>query len=130
MAEPEYLMLPGVPPPPPTAIYSHAVRAGGFLFVTGQLGCDPDSGQLVPGGVVAQTHQIMRNLTQVARASGTALERAVMARIYIADFGDYAAVNAAYATYFAGDRRPARTTVGVTGLAMGAAVEIDLIVQL
>jgi enamine deaminase RidA (YjgF/YER057c/UK114 family) len=66
----------------------------------------------------------------VARAAGTALERAVMARIYLADFADYAAVNAAYATYFAGDRRPARTTVGVTGLAMGAAVEIDLIVQL
>jgi 2-iminobutanoate/2-iminopropanoate deaminase len=129
MDEPEYLMLPGVPPPPPTAIYSHAVRSGGFLFVTGQLGCDPATGRLVPGGVVAQAHQVMRNLQQVTRAAGTALERAVMARIYLANFGDYAAVNAVYGSYFPPDRRPARTTVGVTGLALDAAVEIDLIVR-
>jgi 2-iminobutanoate/2-iminopropanoate deaminase len=130
MDEPEYLMLPGVPPPPPTAIYSHAVRSNGFLFVTGQLGCDPATGQLVPGGVVEQAHQVMRNLQQVTRAAGTSLERTVMARIYLTNFADYAAVNAVYGGYFAADRRPARTTVGVTGLAMNAAVEIDLIVRL
>jgi 2-iminobutanoate/2-iminopropanoate deaminase len=130
MDRPEYLMVPGVPPPPPTAVYSHAVRAGGFLFVTGQLGCDPDSGQLVDGGVVAQAHQALRNLATVAREAGTALERAVMARIYLTNFADYAAVNAVYATYFAAEKKPARTTVGVTALAMGALVEIDLIVQL
>jgi 2-iminobutanoate/2-iminopropanoate deaminase len=130
MSDPEYLMLPGVPPPPPTAIYSHAVRSNGFLFVTGQLGSDPATGQLVPGGVVEQAHQVMRNLQQVTRAAGTALERAVMARIYLTSFADYPAVNAVYGSYFAPDRRPARTTVGVTGLAMNAAVEIDLIVRL
>jgi 2-iminobutanoate/2-iminopropanoate deaminase len=130
VADAEYLMLPGVPPPPPTAIYSHAVRSDRFLFVTGQLGCDPSTGQLVQGGVVEQAHQVMRNLQQVTRAAGTALERAVMARIYLTNFADYAAVNAVYGSYFAPDRRPARTTVGVTGLAMGAAVEIDLIVRL
>jgi 2-iminobutanoate/2-iminopropanoate deaminase len=130
MTDPEYLMLPGVPPPPPTAIYSHAVRSNGFLFVTGQLGCDPASGALVAGGAVAQAHQIMRNLQQVARAADTSLERAVMARIYLTDFADYAAVNAVYGSYFEATRRPARTTVGVTGLAMGAAVEIDLIIRL
>jgi len=130
MSDPEYLMLPGVPPPPATAIYSHAVRSNGFLFVTGQLGSDPATGRLVPGGVVEQAHQVMRNLQQVTRAAGTALERAVMARIYLTSFADYPAVNAVYGSYFAPDRRPARTTVGVTGLAMNAAVEIDLIVRL
>lgn len=130
MDRPEYLMLPGVPAPPPTAVYSHAVRAGGFLFVTGQLGCDPVSGQLVPGGVVAQAHQAMRNLAAVTREAGTALERAVMARIYLTNFADYAAVNAVYGTYFAAEQKPARTTVGVTALALDALVEIDLIVAL
>jgi 2-iminobutanoate/2-iminopropanoate deaminase len=130
MDDPEYLMFPGVPPPPPSAVYSHAVRAGGFLFVTGQLGCDPTTGQLVPGGVVAQARQALRNLQEVTRAAGTALERAVMARIYLVDFADYADVNAVYGSYFAAGRLPARTTVGVTGLALGALVEIDLIVRL
>jgi 2-iminobutanoate/2-iminopropanoate deaminase len=129
MDDPEYLMFPGVPPPPPSAVYSHAVRAGGFLFVTGQLGCDPTTGHLVPGGVVAQAHQALRNLQEVTRAAGTALERAVMARIYLVNFDDYADVNAVYGSYFTAGRLPARTTVGVTGLALGALVEIDLIVR-
>src|SRR5690349_3235301 len=108
----EFLSLPGAPPPPPTAAYSHAVRAGEYLFVTGQ------------------PHQVMRNLQTVLAGAGTTLTRVVMARVYLTDFADYAAMNAAYATYFAPGRLPARTTVGVTGLALDAAVEIDLIVRL
>ena len=125
----EFLNVPGAPPPPPTAAYSHAVRAGDFLFVTGQLGVDPRSNTLVPGGAVAQTRQVMENLKTVLAGAGSSLDRAVMVRIYLTDFADYPAMNAAYARYFAADRLPARTTVGVTALALGAAVEIDLIVR-
>ncbi len=126
----EFLMLPGAPPPPPTAAYSHAVRAGDLLFVTGQLGVDPATGLLVPGGIVAQTRRVMENLKTVLAGAGTSLDRAVMARVYLANFAaDYAAMNAEYASHFAPGRLPARTTVGVTGLALGAAVEIDLIVR-
>ena len=125
-----FLNFADAPPPPPTAAYSHAVRAGDWLFVTGQLGVDPATGALVPGGTVAQCRQVMRNLATVLRAAGTSLDRAVMTRIYLTDFGDYAAVNAEYARHFAPGKLPARTTVGVTALALGGAVEIDLIVRL
>jgi 2-iminobutanoate/2-iminopropanoate deaminase len=128
--DPEYLMVAGAPPPPPTAAYSHAVRAGAFLFVTGQLGVDPATNRLVAGGIEAQTHQVMRNLTTVLADGGASLDRTVMARVYLANFADYAAMNAVYATYCAAGRHPARTTVGVTGLALEALVEIDLIVRL
>jgi 2-iminobutanoate/2-iminopropanoate deaminase len=126
----EFLNFPAAPPPPPTAAYSHAVRAGDYLFVTGQLGVDPRTNQLVPGGTVAQTHQVMRNLQSVLRGAGTTLARAVMVRIYLTNFADYPAMNATYATYFEPGKLPARTTVGVTALALGGAVEIDLIVRL
>ena len=126
----EFLNFPAAPPPPPTAAYSHAVRAGEYLFVTGQLGADPATNALVPGGTVAQTHQVMRNLQAVLAGAGTTLARAVMVRIYLTNFADYAAVNAAYASYFAPGKLPARTTVGVTALALGGAVEIDLIARL
>jgi 2-iminobutanoate/2-iminopropanoate deaminase len=126
----EFLNFPAAPPPPPTAAYSHAVRAGEYLFVTGQLGVDPKTNTLVPGGTAAQTHQVMRNLQAVLAGAGTTLARAVMVRVYLTNFADYAAMNAAYASYFAAGKLPARTTVGVTALALAAAVEIDLIVRL
>jgi 2-iminobutanoate/2-iminopropanoate deaminase len=125
----EFLMTAGAPPPPPTAAYSHAVRAGDYLFVTGQLGVDPATNRLVPGGIAAQTRRVMQNLQIVLRGAGTSLDRAVMARVYLTSFDDYAAMNAEYASHFASGRLPARTTVGVTGLALGGAVEIDLIVR-
>jgi 2-iminobutanoate/2-iminopropanoate deaminase len=126
----EFLNFPAALPPPPTAAYSHAVRAGEYLFVTGQLGVDPKTNTLVPGGTVAQTHQAMRNLQAVLAGAGTTLARAVMVRVYLTNFGDYAAMNAAYASYFAAGKLPARTTVGVTALALDAAVEIDPIVRI
>jgi 2-iminobutanoate/2-iminopropanoate deaminase len=124
-----FLNFSDAPPPPPTAAYSHAVRAGDWLFVTGQLGVDPRTGKLVAGGTVAQCRQVMDNLATVLRGAGTGLDRTVMARIYLTDFADYEAVNAEYARHFAPGRLPARTTVGVTALALGGAVEIDLIVR-
>jgi 2-iminobutanoate/2-iminopropanoate deaminase len=126
----DFLTVPQAPPPPPTAAYSHAVRAGDFLFVTGQLGVDPKTGVLVPGGAAEQSRQVMQNLQTVLRGAGASLERAAMVRIYLVNFAaDYAAVNAIYASYFTSGHFPARTTVGVTNLALGALVEIDLIVK-
>jgi 2-iminobutanoate/2-iminopropanoate deaminase len=125
-----FLNFTDAPPPPPTAAYSHAVRAGDWLFVTGQLGVDPATGKLVTGGTVAQCRQVMQNLATVLRGAGTTLDRAVMARIYLTSFSDYEAVNAEYARHFAPGRLPARTTVGVTALALGGTVEIDLIARL
>jgi 2-iminobutanoate/2-iminopropanoate deaminase len=126
-----FLNIPDAPPPPPTAAYSHAVRAGDYLFVTGQLGVDPQTNELVPGGAAEQAAQVMRNLETVLRGAGTTIDRAVMVRIYLVNFAaDYPAVNKVYASYFEPGCYPARTTVGVTNLALGAAVEIDLIVRL
>jgi len=126
----EFLMFPDAPPPPPTAAYSHAVRAGEYLFVTGQLGVDPKTGALVAGGIAEQTKAVMTNLETVLRAAGTSLDRAVMARIYLVNFAaDYPTVNGIYSSYFKSGKYPARTTVGVTNLALGALVEIDLIVR-
>src|SRR5262245_50660066 len=126
----ECLMVAGAPPPPPTAPYSHAVRAGEFLCVTGQLPTDPRSGdRLVGDGIVEQTHQVMRNLQTVLAGAGTTLAQVVVARVYLVNFADYPRMNAVYASYFEPGRLPARTCVGVTALALGALVEIDLIVR-
>lgn len=126
-----HLDFPDAPPPPPTAPYSHAVRSGGFLFVTGQLGVDPKTHQLVPGGAAAQAERIMDNLEIVLRNAGARLEHAAMARIYLVNFKtDYPIVNRIYGSRFRPGGYPARTTVGVTALALDALVEIDLIVRL
>ena len=127
----QFLMFADAPPPPPTAPYSHAVRAGEFLFVTGQLGVDPKTGLLVAGGIVEQTQQVMRNLQTVVQGAGASLDRVVMTRIYLVSFAaDYPSVNRIYESYFERGRYPARTTVGVTNLALGGLVEIDLVVRM
>jgi reactive intermediate/imine deaminase len=105
------------------------VRAGEYLFVTGQLGVDPQTGRLVEGGITAETHQVMRNLQTVLAGAGTSLARTVFARVYLVSFADYATMNGVYAAYFEPGRFPGRTCVGVTGLALGGLVEIDLIVR-
>ena len=112
--------------PPAVAPFSHATRWGDLLFVTGQMPTDPATGDLVPGDVVAQAEQVRRNLEAVLAQFGLTLEDALMVRVYLASFEDYAAFNAAYAGWFRGPL-PSRTCVGVSGLAVGAAVEIDLI---
>src|SRR5438552_16897570 len=116
----EFLNNPDAPPPPPTAAYSHAVRAGDLLFVTGQLGVDPTTGALVPGGAAEQARQIMQNLQTDLRGPGASFERVLMVRIYLATFAaDYPAVIAVYASYFKPERFPAPPTVGVTKLRVG-----------
>lgn len=123
----EFISLPGGKLPP-VAPYSHAVRAGDFLFVTGQLAEDPDSGQVVKGSIEAQTERVMANLQMVLAHADTSFEKVVMSRIFVTDFRYYEAVNQIYASYFTAGRYPGRTTVGVTALAGFGDVEIDLIV--
>ena len=115
--------------PKPVAPYSHAVEAGAFVFITGQLATDPDDDSLpAPPGIEAQTHKVMDNLGRVLKGCGLTLADVVSVRVFLTDFArDYAAMNAIYATYFPEGRRPARTTVGVTGLARDEIIEIDMI---
>ncbi|MGA7802738.1 MAG: Rid family hydrolase [Gammaproteobacteria bacterium] len=112
--------------PPGVAPFSHATQWGNLLFVTGQMPTDPATGELVPGDVVAQAEQVRRNLQAVLARFSLTLDDALMIRVYLASFDDYAAFNTAYADWFRGPL-PSRTCVGVSGLAVGAAVEIDLI---
>lgn len=113
---------------PPVAPYSHAVRAGDFLFVTGQLAEDPQTGEVIKGSIEEQTQQVMKNLKLVLDHAGMDFNQVVMSRIFVTDFRYYEVVNQIYASYFAGERLPCRTTVGVMGLAGLGDVEIDLIV--
>src|SRR5271169_3507759 len=127
MMHPIFHLLPDAPKP--VAPYSHAVEAGGFVFVTGQLATDPvDDSLPIPPGIEAQTRKVMDNLTRVLKGCGLTLADVVCVRIFLTDFNrDYARMNEIFSTYFADDRRPARTTVGVTALARGGIVEIDMI---
>ena len=114
--------------PQKVAPFSHAVRAGEYLFVTGQMPTlKNDSTELVDGGIEAQTHQVMKNLLEVLDAAGSSLEKVIFARGYLVNFGDFDKMNKVYASYFEKDKLPARTCIGVTGLAVGASVEIDFI---
>ena len=114
--------------PQKVAPFSHAVRAGDYLFITGQMPTlKNDNTKLVDGGIEAQTHQVMKNLIDVLNAAGSSLEKVIFARVYLVNFGDFDKMNSVYVSYFAKDRLPARTCIGVTGLAVGASIEIDFI---
>jgi len=113
--------------PKPVAPFSHAVETDGFVFVTGQMPDTPATPGVLPDGIVAQTKAVMENLKVVLAGVGLGLEHVVMARVYLTRFKqDYADMNATYRQYFAEGRLPARTCVGVTGLAYDALIEIDL----
>ena len=110
--------------------FSHAVKAGDFLFVTGQMPTlTNDSTKLIEGGISNQTHQVMRNLKIVLTSANSSFENVVFVRVYLVNFQDFDAMNTAYESYFALNKLPARTCIGVTGLAVGASVEIDLIAK-
>ena len=117
--------------PTPVAPYSHAVEVDNWIFLTGQVPMDPDSeGTPLPESVGAQTRRVMDNLILVLDGVGLGLENVVSARVFLTHFDrDYVEMNAVYRSYFASDRLPARTCVGVTGLAVNALVEIDLIAR-
>ncbi|MEM7042283.1 MAG: RidA family protein [Pseudomonadota bacterium] len=108
--------------------FHHAVTAGDFHFITGQMPTTPDDPtRCVEGGIEAQTRRVMDNLKLVLDGLGSGFDRVVMARVYLVNFQDLDRMNAVYVTYFDPNKLPARTTVGVTGLAVGALVEIDFI---
>ncbi|MEL7104280.1 MAG: RidA family protein [Pseudomonadota bacterium] len=126
---PDFHMISGGPRP--VAPFSHAVEADGWVILTGQMPTDPDAPDApLPDGVVAQTHRVMANLEIVLKGIGLDLSHVMQCRIFLTEFDrDYAAFNETYQTYFPQDRRPARTTVGVTALAVGALVEIDCVAR-
>jgi 2-iminobutanoate/2-iminopropanoate deaminase len=117
--------------PRPVAPFSHAVEADGWVFVTGQMPTDPDAPDApLPAGVEAQTRRVIANLGLVLGGLGLGLEHVLMARIYLTHFErDYTAMNAIWQESFAPGKLPARTTIGVVALAVGALVEIDLVVR-
>jgi 2-iminobutanoate/2-iminopropanoate deaminase len=109
--------------------YSQGIKASGFLFTAGQVGFDPESGELVDGGIAEQTHRVLQNLRAILRAGGTDLAQVVKTTVFLVDMADFALMNEVYAEFF-GDHRPARSTVAVASLPRGARVEIEAIAVL
>lgn len=118
-------------PNAPAAIgpYSQAIQAGTLLFLSGQIPIDPATGNLVEGGIDAQTRQVFQNIGEILKAGGTSFDRVVTATVYLADMNDFAKVNEIYATYFSSPA-PARATVQVARLPKDARVEIQVIASL
>jgi reactive intermediate/imine deaminase len=129
MSAPSFHLLDAAPRP--VAPFSHAVESDGWVLLTGQMPTDPDDdARPLPEGVEAQTQRVMDNLGIVLAELGLGFDNVLQARIYLTHFErDYAAMNAIYAGYFPPGRRPARTCIGVTGLARGALVEIDMLAR-
>jgi 2-iminobutanoate/2-iminopropanoate deaminase len=115
--------------PKPVGPYSHVVEAGDWLFVTGQIATDPEEDDRpLPEGIEAQTRKVFDNLSRALAGVGASLEHVVCVRIFLTEFErDYATLNRIYPRYFPSGRLPARTTVGVTHLARGGIVEIDMV---
>lgn len=106
--------------------YSQAVRVGSLVFVSGQIPVDPLTGEVVKGDIRAQTHRVLENLKGVLEAAGSSLEKVVKTTVFLANIGDYGAVNEVYAEFFS-DSRPARATVEVARLPKDVGVEIEAI---
>ena len=124
-----FMMIPGAPTP--VAPFSHAVEVDGWAFLTGQMPTDPnDDSAPLPAGIEAQTRRVMDNLILVLNGAALGLEHVVAARVFLTRFErDYGPMNDVYRSYFPANRLPARTCVGVTGLARQALVEIDFIAR-
>ena len=116
--------------PAPVGPYSQAVAHAGWVFASGQIPLAPRSGALVRGDIEAQTEQVIANLAAVLEAAGASLARVVRTTIYLVDLSAFARVNAVYAEHFRADPKPARSTVQVAALPLGALVEIDAIAVL
>ena len=106
--------------------YSQAIRAGSFLFVSGQIPLDPKTGALVEGGITEQTHRVLKNLDAILRAAGTSFNTVVKTTVYLADMSEFAAMNAIYAEYMPAPA-PARATVEAARLPRDVRVEIDVV---
>jgi len=115
--------------PDPVGPYSQAIRSDGLLFASGQIPLDPANGELVAGEIEDQTRQVLDNLRAVLEAGGSGLDRVVKTTVYLVDLGLFPRVNAVYAEYFSSDPAPARATVEVAALPLGARVEVDAIAR-
>ena len=113
---------------PPVGPFSQAIEIGGFIYFSGQVGQDPTTGKLVAGGIAAETERVFRNLSAVLKAAGKSLDDVARAGVYLTSMSDFVAMNGIYAKYFS-QPFPARTTIGVAALPLGARVEIDLVVK-
>lgn len=113
----------------PAAIgpYSQAVKAGGFVFTSGQIALDPATGEIVAGGIAEQAERVMKNLEAVLAAAGTGFDRAVKTTCFLADIGDFAAFNEVYGRYITSS--PARSCVAVKDLPKGALVEVEVVAE-
>lgn len=112
--------------PQPIGPYSVAIQAGALVFASGQLGLDPASGNLVPGGVEAETRQALTNLQHVLEDAGSSLDQAIKTTVFLKEMADFPKMNAIYGEFFQ-DNPPARSTVGVAALPKSGAVEIEIV---
>lgn len=106
--------------------YSQAIVANGFVFASGQIPIDPETGEFVEGGISEQTEQVLRNVSNLLEAAGTGLARVVKTTVFLADMNDFAAMNETYARFF-GENPPARSTVQAARLPRDARVEIEVV---
>jgi len=113
---------------PPVGPFSQAIEVGGFIYFSGQVGQDPTTGKLVVGGIAAETERVFQNLSAVLKAAGKSFADVARAGVYLTSVSDFAALNGVYARHFS-EPFPARTTIGVAALPLGACVEIDLVVK-
>src|SRR5215475_319555 len=113
---------------PPVGPFSQAIEVGGFLYFSGQVAQDPATGKVVEGGILAETERVLQNLEAVLKAAGKSFDDVVRAGVFLTSMSDFAAMNGIYAKYFS-QPFPARTTIAVAALALGACVEIDLVVK-
>ncbi len=109
--------------------YSQGVRSGSLIFTAGQIGLDPETGQMAGADLETQTRQVMRNLSAVLEAAGSGLERVIKTTIFLTDMGEFATVNRIYGEFFS-ETPPARSTVEVSALPLGALVEIEMVAVL
>ena len=113
---------------PPVGPFSQAVESGGFIYFSGQVGQDPETGKLVAGGIAAETERVFQNLSAVLKAANKSFDDVVRAGVFLTNMTDFAAMNGVYAKYFS-QPFPARTTIAAAALPLGACVEIDLVVR-
>jgi len=112
--------------PAPIGPYSQAIRANGFVFVSGQIPLDPVTGNIVQGGVAEQVHQVLKNLRAVLEAAGSGLQKVVKTTIFLTNLDDFQKINQVYGEYF-GEAKPARSTVQVSRLPREALIEIEAV---
>jgi 2-iminobutanoate/2-iminopropanoate deaminase len=113
---------------PPVGPFSQAIEVGGFIYFSGQVGQDPATGKVVEGGIAAETERVFQNLSAVLKAAGKSFDDVVRAGVYLTSMSDFVAMNGIYAKHFS-QPFPARTTIAVAALPLGACVEIDLVVK-